>query len=94
MSAHHATFAHATRSGDTHWSITKVHFPSGHYTLRTSCVGNGSVTATATGSPPWNVQCVTGQISVDEVTQPSGDQPVDFSFTTTAGVRFAVVAIG
>lgn len=92
QSARNPAFAHAVRPGDTHWTASKVRFPSGHYTLRTACVGDGTVTVTATGSGSWSVRCTHGQISVDQVTETTVGRSVDFSFTAKTGVRFAAVA--
>ncbi|WP_331765251.1 hypothetical protein OG747_52255 (plasmid) [Streptomyces sp. NBC_01384] len=94
QSAHNPAFAHAVRSGDTHWAASKVRFLSGHYTLRTACTGDGTLTVTATGSGSWSIRCTTGQIAVDQVTQITVGRSVDFSFTAAAGVRFAAVATG
>ncbi|MYS61144.1 MULTISPECIES: hypothetical protein [Streptomycetaceae] len=87
-------FTHVSSSGQTHWAVSDVRFPSHHYVLRTSCIGKGSLTASATGIGTWHTECTAGEISISQNTQPAHGNTTAFSITATPGVRFAVVAAG
>ncbi|PWI44206.1 hypothetical protein [Streptomyces sp. ICBB 8177] len=94
QTAHMPVFDHASQPGESHWSVAGVRFFYGGYTIRTACVGDGTLTATATGVGTWHARCVRDRVSVDQVTESTQGRPVDFTFTATKGVRFAVVALG
>ncbi|MBY8888408.1 hypothetical protein K7472_26720 [Streptomyces sp. PTM05] len=92
QTAHTPVFDHATQPGEDHWSVADVRFFYGGYTVRTACVGDGTLTATATGAGTWHTRCTARQVTVDQVTRTTLT-PVTFTFTATKGVRFAVVGV-